>query len=441
MQRNSNWIAYTRSLQEAQKYRVEDQRDTAKFCKDERKRARLMANWSRINMYTKVDNYYLLPIAEHRGRQRHKEFNFDLHDITLHEHQSLMVDFVDKTYKSWSKSAFIIAGTGTGKTYWMLAIASHLGMTTVIVSPNSTVSQLIFDDFSKYVDTKIIKWSKNVELTKVNIMTHQTFNKIYDQINWKVWLLLMDEAHHIPTKRVEQINKWKWAFVCWLTATAIRKEFWVEGFEMLFWSILDTETEALPMKLFYHDFRYDYNQDEFLDASEWLAPDSPELYRRLVISNELRNEELVNIIDKFISNGKKYFIVFSDRVEHIINTSNYLKEHFANVWEYRWDSDKERVIREFNKMGWGIIVWNLQSCWEWFNIKKLEVGILYVSTQRTVTCEQAAGRVRRSYWDKTHGIFVDFVDNISFNWSKTKKLWRYERKKIYAKKWWDLNYI
>jgi hypothetical protein len=53
------------------------------------------------------------------------------------------------------------------------------------------------------------------------------------------------------------------------------------------------------------------------------------------MSNDSRNEELVNIINKFILAGKKYFIVFSDRVEHIINTTKYLKKSFANVWEYR----------------------------------------------------------------------------------------------------------
>jgi superfamily II DNA or RNA helicase len=56
-------------------------------------------------------------------------------------------------------------------------------------------------------------------------MCHQTFNKIYDQINGKIELMLMDEAHHIPETRVKQINLWKGRFVVGLTATAIRKEF------------------------------------------------------------------------------------------------------------------------------------------------------------------------------------------------------------------------
>lgn len=441
MQRNQNWIAYTMSKQEAEQYRVEDKRDTAKYCKDDNKRIWLQANWSWIKLYTKIQNYYILPVSNHRTIECNREFNFDIPDIELREHQQTMVDFINKVYSEGKKSAFIIAWTWTGKTYWMLALTQLLWMSTVIVTPNNTISKLLYDDFSRYVDTKIISWSKDIELTKVNIMCHQTFNRIYEKINGKVELLLMDEAHHIPEERIKQINLWKWRFVCWLTATAIRKEFWIEWFKMLFWSVLDTETEALPIKLYYHDFRYDYNQDEFLNASEWLAPDSPEIYRRLVMSNDSRNEELVNIINKFILAGKKYFIVFSDRVEHIINTTKYLKKSFANVWEYRWDSNKDQVIKEFESLDWGIIVGNLQSCWEWFNIKKLEVWILYVSTQWTVTCEQAAWRVRRCYGDKKEGIFVDFVDCLSFNWSRVKKLWWYERKKIYAQKWWALNYI
>lgn len=74
------------------------------------------------------------------------------------------------------------------------------------------------------------------------------------------------------------------------------------------------------------------------------------MYRRLVIDNDIRNEELVEIIRKFIGIGKKHFIVFSDRVEHIIRTADYLKTKFANVYEYRGDSDKEKVIKEFNQL-------------------------------------------------------------------------------------------
>lgn len=441
MQRNQNWIAYTTSLQEAQKYRVEDLRDSAKYCKDENKRLWLQINWSWIKLYTKIQSYYVLPVCNHKIRKIERQFSFDIPDVELREHQNLMVDFIDRVYKLDQKSAFIIAWTWTWKTYWMLAITQLLWLSTVIVTPNSTISKLLYDDFSKYVDTKIIKWAKDLMLADVNIMCHQTFNKVYDQINGRIELLLIDEWHHIPEERIKQINLRKGRFVCWLTATAIRKEFWLDWFKMLFGNILDTDTEALPIKLYCHEFRYDYNMDEFLSAWEWLAPDSPEIYRRLVMSNDSRNEELVNIIKKFILAGKKYFIVFSDRVEHIINTAEYLKKYFAYVREYRWDSDKDKVIEEFEANDWWIIVGNLQSCWEWFNIKKLEVWILYVSTQRTVTCEQAAWRIRRHYWDKEYWIFVDFIDNLSFNWSRTKKLWWYERKKIYARKWRALNYI
>ena len=441
MQRTSTWIAYTTSKQEAEQYRVEDTRDTTKFIKDENVRRRKEANWSWIKMYSTIKGYYVLPVCTHQICKIERQFSFETTWLNLREHQNTMVEFVKKIYWDGQKSCFIIAGTGTGKTYGMLAITQLLGLTTVIVTPNSTISKLLYDDFSKYVETKIIKGSKDLMLADVNIMCHQTFNKVYDQINGRIEVLLMDEWHHIPQTRIDQINLRKWRFVCGFTATAIRKEFGLEWFSMLFGNILDTETEALPIKLYYHEFRYDYNTTEFLEASDGLAPDSPEMYRRLVMSNDTRNEELANIIKKFISVGKKYFIVFSDRVEHIINTTAYLRKQFANVREYRWDSDKEQVIKEYERMDWGIIVGNLQSCGEWFNIKKLEVGILYVSTQRTVTCEQAAGRVRRHYWDKKEGIFVDFVDNLSFNWSATKKLWRYERKKIYAKKWRSLNYV
>ena len=48
----------------------------------------------------------------------------------------------------------------------------------------------------------------------VMIITAQSFNKVYEKINDRYDILLIDEVHYMPKKRVDQINRWKGMFVC-----------------------------------------------------------------------------------------------------------------------------------------------------------------------------------------------------------------------------------
>jgi hypothetical protein len=68
---------------------------------------------------------------------------------------------------------------------------------------------------------------------------------------------------------------------------------------------------------------------EYMEASEDLPPESPEVYRRLFINNDNRNQELVKLIRYlYFKKGFKRIMVFVDRR----SAMDKLKELFKNAY-------------------------------------------------------------------------------------------------------------
>lgn len=744
--------AYTTDLDLAKKCRVPDRRPSH-FIKNDFLKKKYAIEWRWVDLYTKVDKYYVLPPAYHKQNSTTWNIKFDI-DIELYGYQQDVINYVKDTFKAGKKSAMIISWTWSGKSLMMISVVRSLWLRTVIVAPTITIATMLVKEFWQYIDTKLIKGSKAVEFASVNVMTHQTFNRVYDNINWSIDLLLCDECfvawtkvdwiniedikvgdyvrsynhntkkieykkvlhcfkkkatslvklrswekeivctpdhpfrdwleyttkkdrdmvfytinqnnesenetvnnekmysmrkriwsyakskvirlkenmkdilfkgmlkricqsififndgknksqiciwkneekesnvrpncereaknyikdnvtqttnpmmklkaytnttediissvgstnrnsgkdflwkgwlipnmlqnrymkrivesmnrgrlsfsqffrkavarqketgiftidrvdnievykqgsygwfgevcpdgyvynievednnnyfvedvlvhncHHIPAKRINQFNLWKGCFICGLTATPDRKEFGIEGFEMVFGNLYDTKQQSLPVKVEVYNYEYTYNMDEVMTSQKWLSPESPEIFRRLMIHNTDRTKRLKDLLERYWREQNiRRIIVFTDRVEHVKSIASELRTLFPDVYEYYGDSDKQKVIDEFKT---GIIVGNLQCCGEWFNIPSLELGVLFVSTQWTVSVDQAVGRVRRRYLntetqkEKRFWYLVDFVDCMKFVNGKTKKLWAYGRNKIYKEKWWEVREI
>jgi superfamily II DNA or RNA helicase len=308
---------------------------------------------------------------------------------------------------------------------------------TVIVPPKKILCEQLFEEFwEEYAE--IITGSKQ-EITKdIVIMTWATFNKRYDEINWKFAMLLFDECHRMPQKRRDQILMRKWTHILWLTATLQRKEFGSEWFEMFYWKPITTNKEALPMVIYQKRSKRDYTIEEYERASEWLSPDSPEILRRLIIDNEKRNLMIAELVNKCLEKWLKRIIIFTDRTQHIKNITSSLSSTIDSsipVYEYHWSSNQTQIKDLCNKSDQYILVWNVSCCWEWFNVPGLQIGLLTVSTQWTVTIDQAVGRVRRKHLNKKFGLLIDMQDSITVAWSKSKPLWFSQRRKIYKEKW------
>lgn len=263
--------------------------------------------------------------------------------------------------------------------------------------------------------------------------------EVEDNNNYFVEDVLVHNCHHLPTKRIEQICKWKGGLIYWLSATPIRKEFGREWVEKIFGKIYNTGLTSLPVKVLIHKFRYDYDAQELEEASDWLAPDSNEIFRRLVINNEKRYTELLKILDKLDAEWYTKYIVFSDRVEHLETIIELLKENWRNPIWYYWASNKAESETKIKSSDKYVIVWHPTSCGEGFDVPELEVSILFTSTGREWAVRQMAWRAKRFSGEKKEWILVDFVDQLSIMGGKIKSLSFSNRMKIYKELGWETN--
>jgi len=426
-----SWIAET--------YKVEDTRDVYVMKIPEAYKQKLLTQWLRVKLYhyDRPSNTYRLPPNAWEIRVNRERIPFSLESSWLYDYQKEILSKIRYTKK---RAGFIVSWTATWKSYMLAWLIWLYAQKTLIVVPNISIARWLLEKLSKWSSSVYLaQWAKIqwAEQFDIVICHHTTFNTHYDYLNWLYGTLILDEGHHLPVKRIQQLTQWKWWTIFWLTATPKRKEFGKEWIEKIFGPIYYTWVEALPVQVYINKFRYDYSVEELEKASDWLSPDSNEIFRRLIMNNDKRYDELINILHKLDSQWYTKYIIFSDRREHIQKILAKLDENWYNGIDYYWGSDKnisEAKIKTSEKF---VIVWHPTSCGEWFDVPSIEVSMLYVSTGREPVISQIAWRARRYDWEKKSWILVDFVDQISIMGGKTKSLSFSKRMKVYKELDWE----
>lgn len=424
-------------------YRVKDERPIH-FIKDPRIKQYYQSKWRWVNLFTrdKTIKRYYLPRAWYSWADAGwdlaiPELNRLKEKLRDYQYESVLAMInTGKTTKGW----FVRAWEGTGKTRIMWALTQslqNLGQ-VVLVVPTLTIQRWVVKWFKELgFDIYPVSWAKaKIEDDKSYVMHSKTFAMHYDTLNNKNRFLLIDEWHHTPTKMVDSINKRK-SGTFGFTASPMRWEFGVEGFKMLYWTMYETDKEALTVKVIWVKRQRNYTIEYAVKASKWLAPDSYEIYRNMLYADKERTNEIVQLaLDSY--KKTKRVIIFWDRLEFIDELYEKLQEKCQAVYKITWETSKLNIPKQVEKLDSFIIVWSIWSCWEWLDIPSLNTGILTFNTSNYKTIRQAAWRVRRYFWEKEHWYFIDMMDVIQV-WEGRKYYWGISaRKKIYKDLWFSL---
>ena len=434
-----DWIPYTISKTVAMQFKVRDNKQIH-FIKNPRYKEYLRIHGSWKKFYKFVKPYFVLPPSVGWIIWSDTVYEW-IYPGGLYDRQKEAVDFVVEMYNKKKRSCFIVSGTGTGKWHITPAILNSLhGEKIIVLAPNDVVASRLMDDLAgiaKYVRGKKILKSLN---ERVVVTLYKTFNLYVKELNEEFWVVLIDEGHHVWGQLEDGLYTRR-GFICWMSATPYRNEYNEDGFKMFFWNILDTQKQALPVEVYEHKFKYEYNEEAVIKAQEGIAPTSPELYRRLVMGNDTRYDELALVISNIKEKRwLRNFIVFSDRLDHIARIEEYLTNEFPKmaIIVVKGESDQMKIMEELKWKQDIIIVGSTAVVKEGMNIPQLEVWILFTSASFRGGIDQMAGRVRRYYGEKKCWYFIDFQDYISIAWSKYKSPWVYSRRKAYKSFWWKI---
>lgn len=430
---------------EASKYKIPKELNLY-VIKDEAKKKRLMQNGAWQRLYVKYKWLYYLPPSVY-GLNNTTCPYMGSSSISLHYPSGRLYLFQAEAIKNMldylkiEKWFFIRSGTWTGKTEMICWIVDALKVKTIIVTPTKLIAGQILEDLGQYSESIAMAEGKDIgkrisEYVQKDIFicTHMTFNDNFEALNGHFDLLVMDEWHHLPQRRIEQFALWKWRYIVGLSANFKRKTISAANFPKMYWWYFDTETESLPVEILRYVYKHEYSLEDSLAASEGYAPDSPEIRRKLMSNNPDRVAHLINIIHGLQTvKGIKKLIVFTDRKEYCYEIAQQLKERFGDqvIEMMSWDHNNLAVKAKLKEMDSYIIVAMEQVVREGMNIPALEAGVLFFSTSEENTINQLSGRVRRVYGEKKVGYLVDFVDYINIEWTKNKVLGYSERKKIY----------
>lgn len=363
-------------------------------------------------------------------------FNIDFNlSYNLYDYQQ---EAIEKFKESKTKSTLIKAWVGTGKTVIGAWAINVLKTPTLVIAPTQLICKWWLEKLWSMWEAQILTSSwikklllKNKKLPDILITTTKSASKIYDCINWFYDLLIIDEAHHIADWTKEIINMWKWWRILALTATPKKKEMNEDDMINYFWNFIDLQREALPVKVLTYQYKSSYSMEEFIKASEWLDPESPEVLRRLVNGDDYKITVLRNkVIPKLYKLWLRKFIVFVDRVDYAYKIQSYFNEAVVLSWK----EDKESVIESVKGKDEFLIIAMSWCAGEWFDLPEIECGVLFYSTKRDNSIEQLCWRARRKSDWKKNCYWVDF-QHTSKIWDKYTAFNKWERLRYYKKRW------
>lgn len=357
--------------------------------------------------YDKESKRYYLPPSQWLPSEWLVKIDFTL-DKTLYDYQQEAVDF---TVNAKTKATLIKAWVWSGKTIIWCGVINTLKTPTLIITPSQLICKSWLEKLQNMCDANIMTSAKikkmldkNEKLPDVLIVTRSSADNVYELINWYYDLLIIDEAHHISDTTKKIINMWKWWRILWLTATPKKKEMDEQDMINYFWSFLDLQKEALPVKVLTYQYNSRYSIQEFIKASEWLDPESPEVLRRLVNNDDYKITVLRNrIVPKLYKMWLRKFIVFVDRVDYAYK----IKEYFNEAVVLSWQEDKTKVIDSVKDKDEFLIIAMSWCAGEWFDLPAIECGILFYSTNWDNSIEQLSWRARRRDWSKKYCYWVD----------------------------------
>jgi superfamily II DNA or RNA helicase len=337
------------------------------------------------------------------------------------------------------ENGFLVAPAGAGKTVMGMEIARRLGLKTLWLTHRKELKdQAIETAVEMYgISEKNVgqlhgkKWQIGEQLTVGMIPTLR--KRDLSEIAGEFGLILVDEAHHIPsTTFLHVIDKFEAKYIFGLTATAYRRD---KLEAVMFNAIGPKGAEIEHVDLF---------EDEHLMIPHirrvktgWNPVDSHLLdyhkFMEKMVVDERRNELIVSQIVRECQDPRNTAAVLVERTKHCEILTEMLKAQGIRCEfvvssvdvdpkegsEKKGQKKKKRmipkkvrdqVVTDFKEGKIQVLVATYDLLAEGFNYKPLNRLFLATPVKWKGLVVQSVGRVQRPYEGKTEAIVYDYVD-------------------------------
>lgn len=317
------------------------------------------------------------------------DHKFDLGEIIPYEDQIAAV------YKTviWSRGT-IAMPTGTGKSLVIALIVARLGVKSLIVVPNLEIKRQLQASFTTMFETM-----KNITIENIDSP------KLKSPGNYD--LLIIDEAHHVGAKTYHKLNKLAWNGIYYryfLTATPFRndadEQLLFEGIAgqiiyKLSYQTAISKRYIVPVEAYYIEI-----PKQKTDAHTW-----QQVYRQLVVENEVRNQIIINTMNFLYINHKSTLCLVKE-----IKHGNYLSEKSAFLFANGQDDNSPLYVSKFNSGSQAVLIATEGLLGEGVDTKPCEFVIIAGLGKAKSSLMQKIGRAVRTYPGKESAKIILIYD-------------------------------
>jgi superfamily II DNA or RNA helicase len=284
--------------------------------------------------------------------------------------------------------------TGSGKSVVISLIIQNCGVRTLVIVPSVEIKKQLSADLKQTFGSL-----KNITVENIDSKALLTA-KDYD-------CLIIDEAHHVASKTYQNLNKKSWGGIYYrymLTATPFRT---VADEQLLF--------EAIAGDVIYRLSYKDAVTRGYIvpiDAYVLTIPKTPndyyswpEVYRHLVVENNIRNEIIAELVTSLVSAGQSTLLLVKE-VRHGELLAELIGLPFANGQ----DEESRVLIPAFSSGKLTGLIATEGICAEGVDTKACEWVIIAGLGKAKSSLMQKIGRSVRRFEGKESGKVVICYD-------------------------------
>jgi superfamily II DNA or RNA helicase len=333
----------------------------------------------RVINYIKIYNYELVDLRATPDRRPPKSLKTK---VIPYPDQSKAVDIAIRC-----RRGIISMPTGTGKSMVIALLAARLNVLTLVVVPSLEIKKQLTMSL-----LEVLGDDHKIDVENIDSVSLEKF-KHYD-------CLIIDEAHHSAAKTYQKLNKTAWSNIYYrffLTATPFRND---NEETLLFESIAGriiyqlTYKEAIskeyivPVEAYYIEM-----PKQSTDAYTWA-----EVYNKLVVNNDIRNETIANLLNSLHENGV-YTLCLVKEIKH----GKILSDMSGAPFVSGEDDESRNFIKQFNKGNIKVLIGTVGILGEGVDTKPCEYVIICGLGKAKSQFMQQVGRAVRIYPGKESG--------------------------------------
>ena len=311
----------------------------------------------------------------------------------------------------------------SGKTYLAIEICNQFGLQTLYIVPNKTLLVQTYNLFKEYLGNFVgIIGAGRFEPSLFNIATIQTLWTRFNmpeirEILFKVYILIIDEVHHLSFKSKNQLKKGAMPFNTYyqiamatpnayyrfgLTATPGEKDSLERGLlESVTSRVLHVTTQSQlilwgysckpTVKMIKHTINNKYQ--------DWQTAYKEEIY-----DNYEFNKKVADIAENYVKQKKSVLII----ITRVKTQLALLQELLPNaIIAYGKTKNREKIFKEFESKTNVILISTLVS--EGINLPAVDILILASGNKSKKLVTQRLGRAVRQRTGKNNVIIIDFM--------------------------------